>query len=115
MTTKDRKMNLTEKLNENRNKRVKWIGGKAYMTPNPEVTCVDGFTISIQCQEHSYCTPRLNLPDVNNYEEFELGYPSELDELISEYAECEDTCNTVFPYVPRKVVEALINKHGGIA
>jgi hypothetical protein len=80
------------------------------------VLCADGFSVSIQGNSGMYCSPRENIAV---YEAVELGYPSALDELINEYAEQTDedgnaTTETVFPYVPIEVVEALIAKHGGI-
>ena len=47
------------------------------------------------------------------YESVELGFPSEADELIYEYAEEGDYTNTVYAYVPVDIVEKLIEKHGG--
>ena len=45
----------------------------------------------------------------------ELGYPSEPDELIKEYAEdWDDLTDTVYGYVPIEVVDKLLEKHGGI-
>jgi hypothetical protein len=76
------------------------------------VTCKDGFSISIQGGTRGhYCRPRARC---NVYLELELGYPSELDDLISKYAECENTIDTVFAFVPISVVEKLIEKHGGV-
>jgi hypothetical protein len=51
---------------------------------------------------------------VNNYLEVELGYPSEIDDLIEGYAETSGTNDTVYPYVPIETVEQLILNHGGI-
>lgn len=47
---------------------------------------------------------------------FELGYPSAPDDLIASYADDPIAqTDTVYGYVPAEVVEALIQKHGGIA
>lgn len=80
----------------------------------PSVICNDGFTISIQGgDDFHYCTPRKR---VNEYEAVELGYPSESDPLIMEYAEDPfNPTNTVYGFVPLDVVEKLIAKHGGIS
>lgn len=43
-----------------------------------------------------------------------MGFPSELDHLIDIYAEDPDTTETVYGYVPIKVVNKLIKKDGGI-
>ena len=79
----------------------------------PRLYCNDGFSISVQASAFHYCRPRLN--GVQDYESVELGYPSEVDELIKEYAEDDlDYTETVYGYVPIEIVEELINKHGGI-
>lgn len=80
----------------------------------PPVVCKDGFTVSIQGgDDFHYCTPR---KWVNEYEEVELGLPSEKDPLIMEYAENPDIpTRTVYGWVPLDVVEKLIAKHGGIS
>lgn len=80
------------------------------------VVCNDGFSISVQCGYHAYSTPRKNFADPKHYTAFELGFPNQADDLITEYAEEPDKpTKTVYPYVSRKIVEKLISKHGGIA
>ena len=80
----------------------------------PFVACKDGFTVSIQGgDDFHYCTPRKR---VNEYEAVELGFPSESDPLIMEYAENPAIpTETVYGWVPLDVVEKLIAKHGGIS
>lgn len=79
----------------------------------PRLYCNDGYSISVQASSFHYCEPRLN--GIQDYESVELGYPSEEDELINEYAEDDlDYTETVYGYVPIEIVEELINKHGGI-
>lgn len=76
------------------------------------VYCKDDYNISMQGNEGSYSSPKM-LSEV--YSSMELGFPSEEDELINEYA--EETGNyteTVYGYVPFDVIEKLIEKHGGI-
>ena len=108
-------MTLNEYLNEGREDRIVPIGRRLYLnSPNPRITCKDGYNISVQCSNTAYCKPEKLLHDVAYYTSFELGFPSESDELINEYAEDENYTDTVYPYVPRRVVEALIEKHGGI-
>ena len=77
-----------------------------------KVVCVDGFTVSIQASETSYCVPRTNTAD--RYESVELGYPTASDELIMDYAEdAARPSDTVYGYVPVSIVNLLIAKHGG--
>ena len=79
----------------------------------PRIYCKDGFSVSVQGgTEYHYCTPRKHC---NQYECVELGYPSAVDTLIEDYAEDPfDITNSVFSFVPIEIVEALIEKHGGI-
>lgn len=74
--------------------------------------CNDGFSISIQANEYAYCRPRQN--NLSSYHKYELGFPSDADELIFDYAEDEsDLTGTVYGYVPHAIVLKLIEKHGG--
>ncbi len=85
-------------------------------TRNPWIICKDGFRMSVQAGQTLYSKPK-DLAD--RYEEVEIGFPSEPEELIKEYAEniwdeAPDYCDTVYPYVPVKVVNKVLQKHGGI-
>jgi hypothetical protein len=78
----------------------------------PHVICKDGFKMSVQVGQSNYSTPK---DDVDNYEEAEVGYPSEEETLIAKYA--EDTtklCDTVYGFVPCSLIDRVIEKHGGI-
>lgn len=76
------------------------------------VTCKDGFSVSIQASARHYCLPRV---DEGPWTHVELGFPSQPDPLISEYAEdLDDLTKTVYPYVPQEVVICLIQSHGGV-
>ena len=81
----------------------------------PRAVMADGFSVSIQATEYTYCTPAMN--HARSYTDVELGFPSEEDKLINEYTEYleDDTyTDTVYPYVPVEIVDKLIEKHGGI-
>lgn len=84
-----------------------------FQVTRPRVHCKDGYSISIQAGSGIYCTPRRNLKD-GLYQTVELGFPSQEDELINEYAECSDYTETVYGYVPIDIVDQLLEKHGGI-
>ena len=44
----------------------------------------------------------------------EIGFPSEKEELLMEYAESPDRpTRTVYSFVPHEVVHEVIMKHGG--
>ena len=109
-------MTLNELLNRGRIDRATILGENTIlMAPAPLVECVDGYKISIQASENAYCNPRVTDMDVSVYVSFELGFPSEHDDLIEDYAEeSNNQTDTIFAYVPRKLVEELLAKHGGI-
>jgi hypothetical protein len=79
----------------------------------PMAICADGFKISIQGGTTShYCFPRR---DCNEYDKVELGYPSQAELALVEWAEDESNLTeTVYGYVPIGVIEAVVAKHGGI-
>lgn len=80
----------------------------------PRLVCNDGYSISVQASENHYCTPQISVFGLD-YDEVELGFPSEPDELINGYAEDpSDYTDTVYGWVPMEIVEKLIEKHGGI-
>ena len=96
-------------------------GGKGCMavSRNPLVVCKDGFIMSVQCGQTLYSSPR---GVAKRYREVEIGFPSAPESLIAEYAEDwkvegdDDPrlCETVYGYVPVKIVNKVLRKHGGI-
>ena len=79
---------------------------------NKKVVCEDGFTMSVQASSNAYCAPRV---DNATYYEVEVGYPSEMEPLLIDYAENpEKPTNTVYGYVPVNTVYLVITKHGGM-
>ena len=77
------------------------------------ITCKDGFSLSVQCNEVNYCSPRVDRSDF--YYEVEVGYPSEKPDFIMGYAEDPDKpTETVYGYVPIELVQKLIESHGGV-
>ena len=82
------------------------------ITRHKKVVCKDGFTMSVQANEAAYCEPRNNQ---GPWTSVEVGFPSEREELLLEYAEDSgDPTNTVYGWVPSKTVYLVITKHGGI-
>ena len=84
----------------------------------PHIVCTDGFTMSVQVGYSLYCKPK---KVAKRYSEVEIGYPSDHEPLIEEYAECFtfeeldiDFTDTIYPYVPVKIVDKVLKKHGGI-
>ena len=91
-------------------KLTKWSGFTRSFIPH--IVCNDGFKMSVQAGQSLYSTPK----DVaDEYEDAEVGFPSEEEKLLTTYAEDQDNlCDTVYGYVPCSVIDQVIEKHGGI-
>ena len=84
----------------------------------PQIVCTDVFTMSVQVGYSLYSEPK---KVAKRYSKVEIGYPSEHEPLIEEYAECYtfeeldiNFTDTIYPYVPVKIVDKVLKKHGGI-
>ncbi len=81
----------------------------------PHIVCADGFVMSVQVGYSLYSTPK---KVAKRYSEVEIGYPSEHEPLLDEYVESiyedPDFTDSIYPYVPVKVVNKVLKKHGGI-
>ena len=86
----------------------------------PQIVCADGFKMSVQVGSSLYSTPK---KVAKRYSAVEIGFPSEHEPLIEEFAETfykddgedvTDYTDTVYPYVPVKIVDKVLKKHGGI-
>ena len=86
----------------------------------PQIVCSDGFKMSVQVGFSLYSTPK---KVAKRYTAVEIGFPSEHEPLIEEYAETfykedemdvTDYTDTVYPYVPVRIVDKVLKKHGGI-
>jgi len=100
-------MNINEYMQAH--KKIVMIRNLEFRHQVPRIVCADGFNMSVQVSEAHYCTPRVN--DAEWYTAMEIGYPSEAEPLIMEYAGDKD--ETVYGYVPVEVIDAVIDKHGG--
>ena len=79
-----------------------------------KIVCNDGFTMSVQAHSTAYCTPRQD--GDCTYTEVEVGYPSQREELLMQYAEAPSRpTDTVYGYVPSNTVYLVIVKHKGMA
>ncbi len=86
--------------------------GRHSLETRKRIVCTDGFSMSVQANEGSYCTPR---DDIGPWSACEIGFPSEPEQAIVSYAEDADKpTETVYGWVPVDVVDAVIAKHGGI-
>ena len=80
----------------------------------PPMKCVDGFEVSVQGHYGAYSLPRDDFAE--RYTRVELGFPSAHEPLLDEYQDGDgDPTQTVYGYVPVEIVEAVIDKHGGLA
>ena len=84
----------------------------------PHIVCSDGFTMSVQVGYSIYSEPK---KVAKRYSAVEIGFPSEDEPLIEKYAESYydpdvdfKYTETVYPYVPVKIVNKVLKKHGGI-
>ena len=84
----------------------------------PKIICSDGFTMSVQVGSSLYSTPK---KVAKRYSAVEIGFPSEDEPLIEKYAESYydpdvdfKYTETIYPYVPVRVVDKVLKKHGGI-
>ena len=86
----------------------------------PQIVCSDGFKMSVQVGSSLYSTPK---KVAKRYSAVEIGFPSVHEPLIEEYAETfykedgedvTDYTDTVYPYVPVRIVDKVLKKHGGI-
>ena len=82
---------------------------------NPRITCKDGFNISVQAHDGSYCQRNTNGVPVT----VECGFPSWVPGTseFRKYAELcgtSDYTKTDYGFVPVEVVQAELAIHGGI-
>ena len=90
-------------------------GYRKFRELSPKIVCVDGFSMRVQVSSGHYCFPRLD--DSPCYGMAEIGYPSSwMDGSLEEYAEEWDKqTDTIYCYVPVKLINAIIESHGGIS
>ena len=81
----------------------------------PGVVCKDGFTMSVQASGVHHCSPKRILKN-GKYSSFEIGFPSAKESLIMGWIDDDnaDPTQTVYGYVPTEVIDAVIEKHGGL-
>ena len=98
-------MNINEFIQKHRTIRDRMTYEIDSLTPH--VMCQDGFTMSVQAGQNLYSNPK----DVaDSYETVEVGYPSEDESSLEDYADGTG----VYAYVPSSIVDEIIEKHGGI-
>ena len=81
----------------------------------PPIRCYDNFRMSVQASRSHCCIPR---DDHGPYSAVEVGYPSQLEELLMPYADGAGAAGmrpTLYVRVPAAVIQAVVEVHGGIA
>lgn len=80
----------------------------------PYIVCKDGFSISLQVSNGNYCNSENGYQQFGyQWKEVEFGFPSEEEELLKEFADDEDVCNSVGS-ISIELAEEVLAKHGGI-
>lgn len=88
-------------------------GGLTYRPPMPRIVCADGFSLSVQAGAMAYSTPRQD--GLLQYDAVEVGFPSaRVPELLAYAEDLEEPTQTIYPYVPVDLVNAIILSHGGV-
>ena len=83
------------------------------MQKNKTIVCKDGFEMSVQASESTYCSPRID--NAEKYTAVEVGFPNWPEPLLMEWAEDpKSPTNTVYGWVPSERVSLVCVKHGGI-
>ena len=96
----------TFKIVENPNSKYPMVRVLRY------VICRDGFTFSLQAGPAHYSSPKAI---ADYYNTFEIGYPSAEEPLWIKWQEPgNDPTESVYGWVPNEVINAVIEKHGGI-
>jgi len=79
----------------------------------PQVVCADGLRMSVQASVFHYCSPR---DSEGPWTMVEVGYPSERVEALMPYVDGDgSTHETVYGFVPLKIVAQVVLDHGGFA
>lgn len=88
------------------------VNGKISPSLSKRIVCADGLSLSVQASTYSYCSPRENIGPWN---QVEVGFPSsKVDEIMSYAEDPNDPTETVYGWVPIRLVEEIIESHGGI-
>ena len=80
----------------------------------PRIYCKDGFNISVQCNEGSYCGSENGWRKFGNeWKTVEWGFPSEEIDSVKYFSESEPTTNSVGS-VEIELIDELLESHGGL-
>lgn len=84
-----------------------------YCEMRPELTCIDGYKLSVQASEFHGSSPRID--GLDEYEEFEVKgiTENEIWELQA-FVEDANAKNLVYMFVPGDKIKEVIDNHGGL-
>jgi len=91
-------------------------GRKQQFFPNTQsLKFADGNSMSVQASSYHYCSPRTTFDDFGLYDSFEVGFPSKHYDSLEQYKDGPgDQTESVFGWVPKEVIEKIINDAGGV-
>lgn len=81
------------------------------------IICNDGFSMSVQMSCGHHCKPMITLYLTWEciYTHVEVGFPSQIEELLLPYIEDQkNPTDTIYNIVPRTIIDTIIEKHGWI-
>jgi hypothetical protein len=117
-TVKDIEAELQRRLEPTQRNHVKANavtgGAMRHLHHVPKIKCADGFAMSVQASEFHYCAPR---DSEGPWDKVEVGYPSERVDAFMPFIDGSDSepTDTVYGYVPLKIVAQAVEDHGGFA
>lgn len=77
------------------------------------VTCVDGFSLSVDAGSGKYSCPEVD--GAEYYTDVQIAYPSSIEEILTPYAQDGSSLtSSVYGWVPGSTVLRVLDKHGGI-
>jgi len=81
----------------------------------PRIYCKDGFNISVQVHQGSYCGSENGIRQFGiDWKSVEWGFPSAPIDAKKYGADEQDTMDAVGAFVDINLIEDLIKQHGGI-
>lgn len=82
------------------------------LRPRVRIVLKSGLSMSIQGGRNNYSDPNGNY--FTRYTSMEVGFPSEVVQELLQYAEnIEEPLDTVYPYVPFKLLAKIVEDNGG--
>ena len=85
----------------------------AFGEKRPEITCKDGYSISVQASSNHYCSPRKD--GLTEYNEYEANGITEAQiAQLEEWAENPNEKHPIYGFVPKEEIKQLLLEHGGL-